>query len=274
MAAALDILIPTYNRAAALAVTLTSLTSQTFRDFNLIISDQSTLYDVETALEVLAVARVLRWHGHTVTFHKHLPRRGMAEQRQFLLDQATAPYVLFSDDDLIYEPDAVERMLKALREHGCGFAGMAVAGLSYLDDVRPHQQAIEFWEGRVEPEDLNPGMPEWNRVKVNSAANIIHVAQNYGITPETQRVYKTSWMGGCCMFDTAKLRDCGGYDFWKDLPAEHAGEDVEAQNRVMRRYGGCGVIPTGVYHMELETTIANRDVDAPYALRKIARQEV
>jgi len=38
--------------------------------------------------EVQAVLRVLRAHGHTIDIHKHLPRRGIAEQRQFLLEQA------------------------------------------------------------------------------------------------------------------------------------------------------------------------------------------
>ena len=68
------------------------------------------------------------------------------------------------------------------------------------------------------------------------------------------------------MYDTAKLRDVGGYSFWQELPAEHAGEDVLAQMRVMARYGGCGIIPSGVYHMELPTTVVERKVDAPKVL--------
>jgi hypothetical protein len=34
----------------------------------------------------------------------------------------------------------------------------------------------------------------------------------------------------------------------------------------MSRFGGCGIIPSGVYHQELPTTILNRDVDAPHVL--------
>src|SRR5438132_9911575 len=82
-----DVLIPTYRRPAGLAVTLTSLTSQDFRDFRIVLSDQTEDEDLAGVLEVQAALRVLRLHGHTIDFHKHLPRRGMAEQRQFLLDQ-------------------------------------------------------------------------------------------------------------------------------------------------------------------------------------------
>jgi hypothetical protein len=70
------------------------------------------------------------------------------------------------------------------------------------------------------------------------------------------------------LFDTAKLRDCGGFDFWQELPPEHCGEDVLAQMRVMARFGGCGIIPSGAYHMELPTTIRERDFDAPRMLHR------
>jgi hypothetical protein len=67
------------------------------------------------------------------------------------------------------------------------------------------------------------------------------------------------------MYDTAKLRNVGGYSFWQQLPKEHSGEDVLVQLRMMKRYGGCGLIPSGVYHQELPTTIANRLVAADQA---------
>ncbi|UUZ52208.1 hypothetical protein LP419_21555 [Massilia sp. H-1] len=70
------------------------------------------------------------------------------------------------------------------------------------------------------------------------------------------------------MFDSSKLRSAHGFDFWPDLPPEHCGEDVLAQLRVMEQFGGCGIVPSGAYHMELPTTIAARQVDAPGVLRR------
>src|SRR5689334_5070109 len=136
-----DILIPTYRRPAALAVTLTSLAAQTFKDFRVVISDQTedSEASASNSNEVRAAIYVLRSHGHSVEFHRHLPRRGLAEHRQFLLDQAIAPYVLFLDDDLILEPYVVGNMLRAIKEENCGFVGSAVIGLSFSEDVRPHQ---------------------------------------------------------------------------------------------------------------------------------------
>ncbi|WP_315788828.1 glycosyltransferase family A protein [Fischerella sp. JS2] len=257
-----DILIPTYNRPAALAVTLTSLLAQTYRNFRVIISDQTEDSNPVESGEVQAVLRVLRAYGHHIEVHKHLPRRGIAEQRQFLLDQATAPYVLFLDDDLILEPYVVAQILTAIKEESCGFVGSAFIGLSFIDDVRPHEQKIEFWEGRVQPEIVKPDTPQWERWRLHNAANLYHVQQRLGLTPIQQYKYRVAWVSACVMYDTEKLRDVGGYLFWRQLPPEHCGEDVLVQQRLMALYGGCAVIPSGVYHQELPTTIVNRDVHA------------
>jgi len=264
--ATVDVCIPTCNRPSALAVTLTGLCSQTFRDFRVIVSDQSESWDVADLDEVKAPVRVLQAHKHDVRILKHLPRRGMAEQRQFLLDQVTAPYALFIDDDLILEPWLIQNMLAAIREEQIGFVGSAVIGLSFAHDVRPHEQAIEFWEGPVQPETIVPNGHGWDRWRLHNAANLYHVQERLGIGPLNQRKYKVAWVGACAMYDTAKLRTVGGYNFWRELPPEHAGEDALAQMRVMAKYGGCGIIPSGAYHMELPTTVIERKVDAPRVL--------
>jgi GT2 family glycosyltransferase len=264
--AAVDVLIPTCNRPAALAVTLTSLCAQTFRNFRVVVSDQTPDGDPFTAGEVGTAIRVLQAHGHAVETHRHLPRRGLAEHRQFLLDQATAQYALFLDDDLILEAFVVGQMLDAMRRERCGFVGSAVIGLSYRDDVRPHQQAMEFWDGPVRPEVVRPETSEWDRHHLHSAANLYHVQRQLGLTPRETRAYRVAWVGACVLYDTAKLRAVGGFGFWRELPANHCGEDVLAQQRVMARYGGCGLIPSGVYHQELPTTIADRRVNAPAVL--------
>lgn len=261
-----DVLIPTCNRGAGLAVTLASLAAQTQDRMRIVISDQSDGQPGFDRPEAKAVLRLLRAGGREVSCLRHLPRRGMAEQRAFLLSQVRSPYCLFLDDDVLMEPDLVERMLQAIHEQQCGFVGSALHGLSYIDDIRPHQQAIEFWESDVMPETVTPGSPAWARHHLHSAANLWHVQNRLGLDRTNSRLYKVAWIGGCVLFDTAKLRAAGGFDFWRELPHAHCGEDVLAQLRVMERYGGCGLIPSGAYHMELPTTVTTREVDAPRVL--------
>jgi hypothetical protein len=104
------------------------------------------------------------------------------------------------------------------------------------------------------------------RHRLHNAANLAHVQCRLGIGRGENRCYKVAWVGGCVMYDVAKLRACGGFGFWTELPAEHVGEDVLAQLRVMARFGGAGLIPSGAYHQELPTTLVDRRTDAPWAM--------
>jgi GT2 family glycosyltransferase len=266
MPAALDVLIPTFRRPAALAVLLTSLTAQTWRNFRVVVSDQTEDDDPLAAGEVMAATRLLRARGHQVELHRHLPRRGLAEHRQSLLDRVTAPLCLFLDDDLILEPDLVERLVATIEEEGCGFVGSGLVGLSHVHDVRPHEQELELWEGPVVPEEVRPGDPAWARHRLHNAANLHHVGERLALGPGERLRYRVAWIGGCVLYDAAALRDVGGFGFWRDLPPDHAGEDVLAQLRVMAARGGCGILPAGAYHQELPTTVPDRSVDAPLVL--------
>lgn len=262
-----DVLVPTCDRPAALAVTLTSLLAQTAEPLRIVVSDQGQTHPVDAQRETQAVVRMLRAKGHRIEIHRHLPRRGLAEQRQFLLEQALAPYVLFLDDDVVVEPDLVERLRATIVEQCCGFVGSALIGLGFVDDHRPHEQSIEFWDGPVEPETVVPDSDEWQRHRLHSAANLWHLQTQLGLDAQRQRLYRVAWVGGCVLFDAQKLREAGGFGFWPELPPEHCGEDVLVQLRVMKRFGGCAVIPSGAYHQELPTTVPRREFDAQRVLR-------
>ena len=258
-----SVLIPTCNRPDALAVTLNGLYYQDFGNFEVIVADQSDMPCDESRTPMVAVSRMLRKRGVDFSIHPNLPRRGMAQQRQFLLDKADSRYSLFLDDDVILERNLISMLVSVLERQACGFAGCAVIGLSYLDDVRPHEQVIEFFRGPVTPERVTPGAAAWSRHRLHNAANVWHVQQHYGARPEQPLLYKVSWVGGCVLYDTGKLRDSGGFEFWRDLPVRHCGEDVLAQLRVAERFGGCGVLPSGAYHQELKTTVQDRRINAP-----------
>lgn len=261
--ATVDVLIPNYRRKTGLAMVLTSLLGQTFTDFDVVVSDQTeedeAYFDDP---EIQAAVDALRYHGHTVEVLRHLPQRGMAEQRQFLLEQSTAPYVHYLDNDVIIEPRVMERLLSVVQGDGIGFAGAAAVGLRYLGDVRPDQETIELWQGPVRPEpEFRPGnIPD--RHAIQMAANPLHVERRLTPRGKTLR-YKVDWIGGAnVMYDREKLIDVGGFSFWDRLPPEHAGEDAVVQFMLIHAYGGCGVLPTGTYHLLLETTIPHREHNA------------
>lgn len=264
--AEIEVLVPTRDRPVELATTLAGLAGQGGPRLRVLVSDQSDgdpSYDTPAAR---TLARVLRRSQAGCEFLRHLPRRGLAEHRASLLARAAAPYVLFCDDDVWLEPDAVARLHEAIVKLGCGFVGAAVQGLSYLDDHRPGELApYEAFDG--EPETVLPGSAAWARWTLHNAANPTHLADALDLADGEWRAYKVAWVGGCTLYDRAALLACGGFDFWRELPAGHAGEDVVAQQRVMARFGGAGVLPTGAYHLESPTTVVDRAVDARDLLR-------
>lgn len=126
-------------------------------------------------------------------------------------------------------------MLTAIKGEKCGFVGNAFIGLSFIDDIRPHEQQIEFWDNSVTPESVKPNTSVWERGKLHNAANLYHIQQRQ-ITCDRLRKYRVAWIAGCVLYDRLKLLDVGG------------------------------MLPSGVYHQELPTIISDRSVDAPQIL--------
>lgn len=259
---AVEVLVPTYRRPSELAVTLSGLAAQTGVTFDVIVSDQGDEPSWEQPA-VAAMVRVLRAQGHGIRLEHHLPRRGLAEQRDYLLSLAHAPHVLYLDDDVWLEPGMLARLKEALDESECGLVGAAVQGLSHLEDRRPHEwETFELWEGPPRPERIPRHSQAFERWRLHNAANLSHVAAGLKLTPGDWRLYKIAWVGGCVLFDRRRLLEVGGFGFWDRLPPEHAGEDVVAQTRVMAAYGGAGIIPSGAVHLEAPTTVTERSTEA------------
>lgn len=261
--AAIDVLIPTCNRPAELAVTLAGLAGQTSPDIRLFISDQSRGDAGWQHPAAAAMVRVLQAQGREVVLLRHMPRRGLAEHRQFLLDHATADRCLFLDDDVWLEPGAIDRLREALDQLQCGFVGMAPQGLTYLSDRRPNQTVtFETWDGPVQPEKIRPGTPAYDRWPLHSAANLTHLSVDLQLKPGEWLPYRVAWLGGCTMFQRAALIEAGGFRFWQYLGADHSGEDVLAQWKVMEKFGGAGILPSGAVHLESPTTVTDRRIEA------------
>ena len=258
--ARIEVLIPTCDRPAELAVTLSGLAAQLDADFDVIVSDQSQRPAAEEPA-VSAMVGLLRAQGREVRLVRNLPKRGMAQQRHRLLTLSRADSVLCLDDDVWLEPGTVARMDAALVSAGCGFVGSAVQGLSFLDDRRPSEwRGFSEWEGPVAPEAPRAS-EDSARWRLHNAANLSHIAADHGYAVSDPRLYRVDWVGGCVLFDRLSLLRSGGFEFWDRLPVDHVGEDVYCQRQVMARFGGAGLIPSGAVHLESPTTLTKRDCE-------------
>lgn len=235
-------------------MTLSGLSLQSLSDIHLIVSDQSDR-PIEDKAVVRTLRRVIEARGGSVEWHYRVPSKGIAEQRDFLLRQSTADAVLYLDDDVLMEPWVLETLHDVLQTQRCAFVGAFPAGLSHRDDVRPEQQAIEYWEGTVQPEVVEPGTHAWERWNLHRAANLYHLALS--LRPGERRLYKVAWVASCILYNRQMLLDVGGFSFWSRLPRYHSGEEVLVQNVLMRRWGGCAIIPSGTYYSQVDSTVLN-----------------
>lgn len=102
---------------------------------------------------------------------------------------------------------------------------------------------------------MEPGSPGWERARLHAAANAYHAGLS--LAPSEVRRYKVAWIASCILYDREKLFKVGGFSFWPWLPRYHSGEEVLVQNLLMRRWGGCAIMPSGTYHSQVPSTALN-----------------
>ncbi|MCX5900062.1 MAG: glycosyltransferase, partial [Proteobacteria bacterium] len=107
--ARVDIIIPTYKRAAVLPETLKSVQAQTFSDWCCFIAE-----DGETAATRAAVEPFLRDGRFIYLPGKHAGTP--AAPRNRAIRQGTAPFIAFLDDDDLWLPEKIEEQIRFMEQ--------------------------------------------------------------------------------------------------------------------------------------------------------------
>lgn len=120
--------IPTYNRPEGLRRTLVELTRQTYRNLEIIISDNASPSDATREV----VAEFMR-NDERIRYFKQHKNLGPVNNFQFVLDQSRGEYFMWAADDDWREPDFVEELYKKL-------SGYSAAVVAFCDfDSRDEQ---------------------------------------------------------------------------------------------------------------------------------------
>lgn len=94
-----SVIMPTFNKARYLDLTLASFLHQTSRDYEIVITDDGS---TDATQDVIA-----RYHGRLNLQYLRQPNRGRAAARNAAIQQATGDIIIFADDDRIASPDFV-----------------------------------------------------------------------------------------------------------------------------------------------------------------------
>jgi glycosyltransferase involved in cell wall biosynthesis len=100
----LSLIIPTYNRPHDIRRLLTNLNLQVRKPDEVIIVDASDNTDTEKI-----VGEEIKRFSYPIHYYRH--EKGLTRQRNFGISQAKYEIIGFSDDDSIYEPDYLDKIL-------------------------------------------------------------------------------------------------------------------------------------------------------------------
>ena len=106
MSIKVSICIPTYNRRDYLAETLKSISSQTYKDYEIVIVDDGSTDGTKQMVRELDFPVRYYWQENA----------GDAAARNKLIELADSKYITFIDSDDLLFHDSIERMVKAIPE--------------------------------------------------------------------------------------------------------------------------------------------------------------
>lgn len=120
--AAIDVCIPVYNASAFIAETLDNILSQDFPDFRVLVSvDRSTDGSAERCKTFSDDPRVV--------LYRHTERMGYVGNVNFLIRQASAPFLNFTPHDDLPQPGFLTRLHRFIEsDPGCSVAIPTVVG--------------------------------------------------------------------------------------------------------------------------------------------------
>ncbi|NCC34249.1 MAG: glycosyltransferase family 2 protein, partial [Chloroflexia bacterium] len=137
-----SVIIPVFNRAGVITVTLDSIKEQTYRPIEILVVDDGSVD--ESALEVQS------WIDKNTAQHlsAHLARQenqGAPAARNRGIEKASGRYLQFLDSDDTLEPEKIEAQVEALEATG---ANVAICDLKY-DYGDPEKDRIVTNDGAL-----------------------------------------------------------------------------------------------------------------------------
>ncbi len=143
----ISVVIPTFNRPGPLSRTLDSLARQQALPAQIIIVDGS---DVEIAPHVAQLCRRILSDGTVIELLRAVTV-GAAAQRNQGVAFSSQPFILFLDDDILFEPDCISRLWLAIGDDSTlGAVNAIITNQSYREPGIASRIVFTLLHGRRE----------------------------------------------------------------------------------------------------------------------------
>ena len=112
-----SVIMPCYNMERFIADTIRSVTNQTFADWELLITD-----DTSTDGTVALIQSLAENDNRIRLFSIHPQQTGIAPARNFCIKNAKGRFLAFLDADDLWHPDKLQRQLQFMQDRHIGFS--------------------------------------------------------------------------------------------------------------------------------------------------------
>jgi len=147
--------VPVYNGERYLAEAVESALAQTFGDFELLISDNGSTDGTA------AIARDLAARDPRIRYLRHEENRGAAWNFNHLVEEATGEYFVWLAHDDAWEPEFLERCVRALDEDPSTV--LAFSSVAYIDEAAQPNGARDI---RMRTDSANVAHRLWDVLMV------------------------------------------------------------------------------------------------------------
>lgn len=141
----ISVIIPTRNRADVFDRTMESMAVQSIQPMEVIVVDASEndeTFDI-CASQTPGLLTKIRYH--------RAEKAGAAVQRNQAMQYATHPYILFCDDDILFEPNCISKMWNAInRDEALGGVCTLITNCHYTAPGKVSATLFKFLNGGVE----------------------------------------------------------------------------------------------------------------------------
>lgn len=186
------------DRPTELALLLESLWHQTYKDFDIFISDDCSGSPINQYHFLMCVINKLNDLGNHVFYSRNDFNLGVSKNRQKLVDwvKETSDYPLMSriDDDVILEPNYFEILMRTIKE-----------GWDLVTGVTPFVGQSQF---KRESRFIQP---VGNKVILDKEGNFLFNGDDFGIQYNDEAVIPIHHFRSCALYKT-KIHDQVSYD--------------------------------------------------------------
>lgn len=195
--AQVQILLSTWNGEAWLPELLSSLNRQSFADWELLVRDDGS--QDQTNKIILEWQREYPYHlGKCIVDGEHL---GSTQSFSRLVEQSTAPYLMFCDQDDIWFPEKIEFSLTALQsleaELGTTKPILVHTDLAVVDEQR-ELIASSFWDLRAFDVDQRKEAYLLTNVVSGCASMFNRAAASLAFPAPTEAIQHDRWLALVC----------------------------------------------------------------------------